>query len=224
MKTQKIAAPLDLTAWGQLLKQDVLQSMNCLHLGTIRGFDSDTQTATIALNYKWIVNGETEDYPPLADVPVVVLGGGAGHLTFPIAIGDSCLVFFNDVNLDRWVVSGNLGAVPENTRKHDFSDAVALVGIHAIPQALSDYADDKVRLHLGDTQIRLGAKIHLANTATDLKTVIEALNTILTTFMAALAALPPATPVVGSVLAAPGLAAQTALTTWQSTLLEGLLE
>jgi hypothetical protein len=103
------------------------------------------------------------------------LSGGGGNLTFPIEAGDTCLIFFNDVNMDTWIASGNAGAPPLDARLHSFSDAIVLVGLRAFPQALANYFTTGVRLHFEGTKIELTNKIKLANDATDLKTLLDGL-------------------------------------------------
>ena len=85
-----------------------MASMNCVSIGTIQSFDSVLQQATVSLNYKRIIkdgamaanNIDTVDvikeYPLLMKCPVVFLRGGSFRLTFPVAQGDTCLVFFCD--------------------------------------------------------------------------------------------------------------------------------
>lgn len=174
-KTSKLVAEPNLAFFGSLLVRQALLTMNCHALGTVKAFNSVNQSAQVSINYKRVVNGTPTDYPALVDCPVVILGGGAGHLTFPIAAGDSCLVFFNDVNMDTWVSSGNQGSPPENGRLHSFSDAIILVGLSAFPQALADYFTTGIRLSFGSSKIELTSTLKLANAVTDLKAVIDGL-------------------------------------------------
>lgn len=174
-KTTKLVAEPDLNLWGQILVRQLLLTMNCHALGTITAFDATNQSAQVKLNYKRIVNGEPRDYPPLTDCPVVILGGGGGAITFPIAAGDSCLVFFNDVNMDTWISSANTGAAPADARLHSFSDAIVLVGVNSFPQALASYFTDGIRIAFGKSKIELTDTIKLANDMTDLKTLINGL-------------------------------------------------
>lgn len=84
-------------------------------------------------------------YPALVKCPVVFMSGGAGALTFPIAVGDTCLVIFADRDIDGWFSSGQVGP-PNSDRMHDLSDGIALVGIRSLANSLAAYADDKVIL------------------------------------------------------------------------------
>jgi hypothetical protein len=70
----------------------------------------------------------TERLPVVTHCPVVFCGGGRSWLTFPIAVGDTCLLLFASSSLDRWLTVG--GEVdPEDDRHHHLSDGIALVGM-----------------------------------------------------------------------------------------------
>ena len=118
-----------------------------------------------AVHWTEDVNGNKryEEITPLVDVPFVVITGGVGGLQMPIAAGDECLLFFNDREIDNWYVSGEI-STPTSRRTHDFSDAVALVGVRSLSRLLVGYLADQVKLYynntsvvLDDTQIELNA-------------------------------------------------------------------
>jgi len=79
-----------------------------------------------------------ENYPPLIDVPVLVLGGGNGAITFPIQQGDECIILFNDRELDNWFQNGGVQTY-STSRTHDLSDGIALVGLRSLPNVLNNY-------------------------------------------------------------------------------------
>lgn len=147
-----------LNMFGKQLKL----ALNCHHIGTIQSFDSATQTAKVKISYKktylkrnpkGVYNLEAADYPIMADVPVLFLGGGeTGALTFPVQAGDECLLLFNDRDIDNWY-SGNSNAPPSSSRLHSFSDGIALVGMRSKTKAISDFDADAVSLRFGDNKI-----------------------------------------------------------------------
>ncbi len=213
----------DLKALLDLVKVDTMLSTNCHAIGTIQSFDETKQTAQVSINYKRITYGapETEpvltDYPLLLDCPVVVVTGGTGGITFPIAVGDTCLVFFNDRDIDNWHTSGQV-MPPASLRIHSFSDAIALVGIRSLKNPISGYSASKAVFFLGTTKISLGSKIKAQNAATDLLTALTMLTTLLDTFLTATSAA-TIEPTLGPAAAA----AKVALALYKTTL-EGLLE
>ena len=128
-------------------------SLNCVKIGQIVEFNKTNQTAKVQVlhiqdeNYNTRMEEELE-YPLLGDVPVVVMGGGGTYISHPIKAGDQCLLLFCDYMIDNWWVSGEAkpSIVP---RKHDLSDAIAIVGLNAIPKAIQNYSDS-LRLHYNE--------------------------------------------------------------------------
>lgn len=65
--------------------------------------------------------------PILVDVPIVFPHGGKYAHTDPVAQDDECLVVFSSRCIDNWWQDG--GVQPQfEMRKHDLSDAIAIVG------------------------------------------------------------------------------------------------
>lgn len=157
----------DLRAVLNAHRDEVFAGINCHQLGTIISFDAAKQTATVSLNSRRVVfdraqteNGALQqqprvvDYPLLTDVPVFVTSGGTARLTLPIVAGDTCLVLFNDRDIDAWWASGQVVA-PNSPRMHSLSDGLALVGFRSLANALDDYEADNAVLRLGDSVIRI---------------------------------------------------------------------
>lgn len=145
--------------------------LNCVKIGQIQSFDKVHQTATVQIMHKEeyeynFIERQLNEYPLLEEVPVVVLGGGGGRLTFPIKKGDTCLLLFNDYELDGWWISGE-SRPSDFPRKHDLSDAVALVGLNSIVSLIQNYSDF-VELHYSDiSSIIVGETIDINNAQTN---------------------------------------------------------
>lgn len=73
-------------------------------------------------------------FPVLPHVPVAFPAGGGFRLTFPLQLGDTGQVLFNDLSIDTWQNQGGHAQAPDG-RRHDISDAVFYPGLHADPQA-----------------------------------------------------------------------------------------
>ena len=180
--------------------EDLLFSFNCHRVGIIQSFSTDNQTATIQLVDKATKTYSDSEllvqYAPLVDCPVIINKGINGGLTIPISVGDTCLVFFNDRDLDNWFTDG-LVQKPNTKRTHDFSDAIALVGIRNSINKITDYNNEETLLNylankvsLGNSkttisrsegsEINLDDKIEIKNTAQSLKLIIDELITTLT--------------------------------------------
>lgn len=187
--TTKLVAQPDLAFLAQQIVRVALMQTNCHAIATIQSVDYSSRTVKANLVYTRIVDGSTKQYPVLVDCPFIVLQGGGGSLTFPIAANDTCFVFFNDVNMSRFIASGNLGAQPLDTRSHAFADAVVLIGLDSIPAAnAKDYFADGVELAYadgdGNSSLQLTDTIKLQNEVTDLKAVLQGLVDAIDTYVA----------------------------------------
>ena len=76
----------------------------------------------------------TGPLPVVPHVPVLFMGGGGNRTTYPVKPGDTCLLIFSSSSLDRWLALGGL-VDPQDDRRHDISDGIALVGLTAFPNA-----------------------------------------------------------------------------------------
>ncbi|MFC3768354.1 Gp138 family membrane-puncturing spike protein [Paenibacillus sp. GCM10012303] len=134
--------------------EDFANNLRVAMPGIIQEFDPDTQTATVqpAIREK-IQNSDFSqrwtELPLLLDVPVVLPRSGGFALTFPIAPGDECLVVFADMCIDAWFGSSGVQNQIER-RRHDLSDAFALVGISSQPRKLDNYSMTAVQLRTDD--------------------------------------------------------------------------
>jgi len=152
----------------KLFKKNLFLEFNCHHVGSIQTFNPVDQTAIAAISYPktfFVLDSsgnyvaQASNYPLLVNCPVVVMGGGNGALTFPIAPGDECIVMFNDRDLDNWFHSGNIGTPVNSSRLHSFSDAMILVGLRSMPNVLVDYNATGVELRnrLGTSTLTIEA-------------------------------------------------------------------
>lgn len=163
-------------------KKNILLSMNCHAVATVKQVDLDAMTLQAQINYGSTVykinadgttGTETKNYPLLVDVPFIILGGGTTYLTFPIKVGDECLLLFNDRDLNNWIAGASTGPVASN-RLHSMADAMALVGF-IVPE---EYDPDRATLGNGETSVGVGAnKIRLKNATESLNTILQDLVT-----------------------------------------------
>lgn len=82
-----------------------------------------------------IVNGKVMPLPEIPDVPPVFLSGGGSHETWPLAVGDPCILFIAERATDRFF-NGQDDAEPVESRMHDLSDCIALCGLKTFGDAL----------------------------------------------------------------------------------------
>lgn len=118
--------------------------------GTIQKFDKATQLAEVRPDLRELrfdeEDGEIVDsLPVISDVPCIFPGGAGFSATWPVKKGDPCLLVFTDRSLDKWLEDG--GEVdPVDVRRHHLSDAVAILGVRAKPDAIPDFDGDHMTL------------------------------------------------------------------------------
>lgn len=95
--------------------------------------------------------------PTVANVPVVQLGGVLGGLNVPLSPGDTVLLVCADRSLDEWKALGSPETVPQDTRRCDLTDAIAIAGLRpfSTPTPPTNYAPGAVVMHGAD--VRLGS-------------------------------------------------------------------
>jgi phage baseplate assembly protein gpV len=139
--------------------------------GIVQSFDEDAQTVVVRLAIRELINVNTPDglgnivpvITPveigesgewLADVPVLLYGGGGFTICPPISAGDECDVFFADRCINSWWANGGVQN-QEVKRCHDLSDGFALVGMRSQPRKLSGYNTSALEIRSDDDQTRI---------------------------------------------------------------------
>lgn len=139
--------------------------------GIIRSWNAATQTVSVqaAISEQIVCNSESfrrkhgankgfEKLPELQDIPIVWPRSGGYMITFPISVGDECLVIFSDTCIDSWWQDGcPLGEdgeyVSQNAmseRRHDLSDGFALIGPWSQQKLVTAYSENAVQLRTED--------------------------------------------------------------------------
>lgn len=158
-----------------LVKTNVSSNLNCHNIGRIIEFDASNQTCTVQLMQVKEFNGNYYDPAPITDVPLIIYGGGTGHITLPNPVGTYCLLFFMDRNIDTFLDTGEQ-YVPETTRMHDFTDCIAITTFKTLVNPIADYDELAVSIlnsgevdenTTGDSYIKVypnGINIHTTET------------------------------------------------------------
>lgn len=124
--------------------------------GVIQNFDTASMTCEVQPSIQARVtdpDGSTRwvSLPKLVDCPVVFPSGGGCTLTFPLKVGDECLVIFSSRCIDAW---WQLGGVQKQLiyRMHDLSDGFVLPGPKSLPRAIPAISTTAVQLRSDDGQ------------------------------------------------------------------------
>lgn len=175
-------------------KRALFLTLNCVKIGSVQKVDGTRKTLEVQVSFKRQTgSGQIKSFPLLVDVPFVTIQGGGTAVQVPVSVGDDCLVFFSDRNIDSWFKAGGQ-ALPFDGRAHDASDAIALVGVNALTSALIANPTDEGRIISGTTKVGVmkdgsrafivqGAAevsvednlVRIKSAATDLLTVLEGL-------------------------------------------------
>lgn len=184
------------------IAQDAIMSrINCHNIGRILEFDKNTQLCTVELMQIKQFNDQFITPAPITQVPLIILGAGGGHITLPNPVGTICLLFFLDRNIDNFMETGEQ-YMPDTSRMHDFTDAIALTTFKSVVNPLSNYDENAVtifneglieevqklsyiKIYPNNIQIQaadganitLNNKVSINNTAQDLGALVQALLT-----------------------------------------------
>lgn len=132
------------------LKDDTKNNLRVACPGIVQSFNAEEQTVTVQPAIRELIT--QQDYskqwvqlPLLQDVPIFMPRAGNYVLTMPPQVGDECLVIFSDMCIDAWWSYGGLQNQIE-TRRHDLSDAIAILGIWSQPKRINNYSTDSCQL------------------------------------------------------------------------------
>ena len=121
----------------QELKNATEETLRGIHTalpGKVDSFDPDKCMADVIPYGKFRKpDGGFMDFPKISGVPVLVMQGSGQTATvaFPIKPGDECLLLFSEQTLDIW----ETGASSNTDLRFDLSNAIALIGLFAKPNA-----------------------------------------------------------------------------------------
>lgn len=126
--------------------------------GVIQGYDAAKMTVSVKPALQARLRKEDGTFtwveiPLLVDCPVIFPNGGGFTLSFPVVVGDECLVIFSSRCIDSWWQLGASSGpqVQAEIRMHDLSDGFALLGPRSQPRVLSPAAStDGIELRSDD--------------------------------------------------------------------------
>lgn len=101
-----------------------------------------------------VVGDEVKKITPFTQVPPLFIYGGGSSETWPVSVGDYCVLFVTERAFDYWY-SGQDFREPIEPRMHDYSDCLALIcaknkaGALTIPNVITRIGD---MFHGGDLE------------------------------------------------------------------------
>lgn len=146
-----------------LLADGIINRLRVAMPGIVHSYNAEKQTCTVQPAIRETLRDDQGmvsqvALPLLLDVPVVFPRAGSWAITLPVQKGDECLVIFADACIDAWWQSGGVQN-PAELRRHDLSDAIAILGPTSQPKKLANVAGDGIELRnlAGNVKIKLGA-------------------------------------------------------------------
>lgn len=143
---------------SNLLKYATLRiasEFNCLRIATVEEVHPEDMTVTVKLLNKR-TNGLNKDGTPFvqdyAQIRAKICYCNP-YFTCPINVGDDCLLFFADREIESWFINGD--AQPLNyQRMHDLTDAFAVFGIRSLPKMIT-LLTDCLHLFYGESDVQI---------------------------------------------------------------------
>jgi len=157
MAKERDNQPYTMDRYVQQLVNNSLKDIHTCLPGKIVSFDTDTQIAEIQpLIKRKFIDDDTRDLPVCINCPVMFPRAGGFVITFPVTVGDECLIAFSERALDTWMQSGGTQP-PLDTRTHSLSDAVAILGLYSQPNKLGAFHSTGIEIKndAGTTYFRL---------------------------------------------------------------------
>lgn len=170
------------------VRQTFLYHQNNIHVSlpaSIVSYDFQKQKAVVQplLNKSWADGTETP-MPILENVPVIFPRSGGASLTFPVNEGDTCLLVFIERSTDLWLTVGGQ-VTPDDSRKFDLSDAVAIMGLFPFVEnseadnnddVILSYAGSYIRIQKnGSVQVKTSNKVAVGNSTDELLDILDQL-------------------------------------------------
>lgn len=142
-----------MTADDKFMKR-IANQFCCACVGIVDSVNFEEQTVDVqpAVN-RAILNKDLTvrniNMPLIPDVPFQCYKGGGYSITVPVQKGDEVLLVFTDTDYSAWFQSGGLQDV-QSTFKHALSNAIAIVGISSLPNAIKNYNSTAVEIRNAD--------------------------------------------------------------------------
>lgn len=162
----------------------MLKDVKTCYPGRIVSFDPVTQLADVEIAIERFYSDyegyfKSESRPPLQDLPVHFPRSRDFAMTFPIQVGDDCLICFAYRGYNHWIEEGSLKAgrlpgghpAPQVFRINNINDAFVLVGFDSKVNAITDFNPNDLEIRSRDNTQKIvlekGGKIVVENPSND---------------------------------------------------------
>lgn len=124
---------------------EMKKSIYTANIGRVLAFNPQNQRAQVQAGVQRVdIDGSTHNPPVIIDVPVLFLGGS--HMVeFEVQPNDEGLIVFLQRNIDGWKQTGGVASNP-TPRILSGQDAVFIHGVRSLPNVISGFSNDGIRL------------------------------------------------------------------------------
>lgn len=135
--------------------ENLIAGVHTSTIGKIESYEYSKQKASVKpLITRTNGNGIIEEYPVIADVPVLFFASGGASITFPVSKGDFVLLIFAERSIDDWLSKGSQ-IIANLSRRFDISDCIAIPGILPFTSDSQAENNNDVLLTYGDARVTL---------------------------------------------------------------------
>jgi hypothetical protein len=149
-----MGVPQQLDTLTNIIQNAIEEALSNTHTSTIAKVTKiNGSTIDAKPVFKRVINDTEVELPVFTEIPILTLQGGSNYRIMPIAVGDYALLIFAERCIDDWYFGAD-NKKPREYRIHDYSDAIAIVGLNNINNAISiPSGHEKVNgdiVHTGD--------------------------------------------------------------------------
>lgn len=138
----------------QVANETALSEVNTTLPGKVMSVSEDGSRVVVQPSMpKALASGEALEAPQIVQVPVVWprAQGGLVGMTMPLRPGDGVALHFAQRSLEGWL-SGKANVVPDDPRRFDLADAVAVPGLS--PSGATSHVDE-AQFFFGPVKLRM---------------------------------------------------------------------
>jgi len=149
----------------RVMREFVAEGLGGTHTaepGRIVSYDAETQTCTV----QPVIRGRFVDAddgsssyqlpPPIPNTPVAFPAGGGASITWPLERGDFVTIIYAERSLDEWQATAGSDNIPQDTRRHDRTDAIVVPALRSPAAPLDADAHHPSSMVIKIEEIRIG--------------------------------------------------------------------
>lgn len=132
--------------------------LNCMRIATVEEVHYEDLTVSVKLLNKRTLGQNADGTPNVRDYALIraKICYCSPFITFPINVGDDCVLLFSDREIESWFINGDAQPV-NHQRMHDLTDAFAIFGIRSLPKMIELTDAEKSGVFIQNLHAKNGA-------------------------------------------------------------------